>query len=229
MHQRAADAVSDMEEKSCPECGCPIDNEKACPECGYPIQPSDATMVDYTLSQADYNEVEPPYSPFSRASWFFKTPVLLSKYPRRGDFAKKHHFLGWLFNPWHISFQGNGNRAAFDTLNNFFLLCNLVFKTLLYPILWGLFKMIWWYIALVAFLIFGAMICHHSDVAMYISGVMTIILYSVCGVFSSIVYLCGWAESLRRYISPIYGTFMRICKRFSISITKSVKTDDLNK
>lgn len=215
-----------MKEKTCPECGCPINNESVCPECGCPIETNHSSSDIATPTTSSYNEDEESYTPFAPVSWFFQSPAPLSKYPQRGDFAKKNHFLGWLSNPWHVSFRGNGNKAAFDTLNNFFLLCNLIFKTLLYPILWEFFKMIWWLIALVAILITGAMVCRYSDVAVSIFGIITIILYVVFGVFSSIVYLCGWAESLRRYVSPMYDTLMRMCKRFSLSIAKSIKADD---
>ena len=129
-----------MKEKTCPECGCPIDKEQFCPECGCPIEATTAQVSNdatsssdnSSVSDSDYNEGEEPYTPFSSTPWFFQPPVLLAKYPTRGDFAKAHLFWGWLFNPWHVSYRGNGNKDAFDTLNNFFFLCNLIAKTFWY-------------------------------------------------------------------------------------------------
>lgn len=217
-----------MRETTCPECGCPIGNETVCPECGCPIERTQPSGNNDRPSTNNYNEEEEPYTPFSPTSWFFQTPVFLNKYPQRGDFAKAHPFLGWLFNPWHLSFRGNGNRAAYDALNNIFLLANLLWKTLLYPFLWTLLKMFWWFVAFVAILIVGGLLSRNSGTALGVFGIITSILYVVLAVFSAIVYLCGWAESLRRYISPIYDTFMRICKRFSMSIVKSVRENNLN-
>ena len=54
------------------------------------------------------------------------------------------------------------------------------------------------------------------------------IISLILGVFFVITYLCGLAESLRRYLSPTYDTFMRLCKRFSLSIAKSVKAENIN-
>lgn len=217
-----------MSERSCPECGCPIGDEKVCPDCGCPIETSASSESKDKPTTSNYNEEEEPFTPFSPTSWFFRTPPFLNKFPQRGDYAKAHPFLGWVFNQWHVSYRGNGNRAAFDTLNNIFLLCNLIFKTILYSIAWGFFKMFWWNVAFVVTLIVGGMVARTSETALNIFSILTIILYAVFCVFSALVFLCGCAESLRRYISPMYNTFMRICRRFSISITKSVRENNLN-
>lgn len=217
-----------MRETTCPECGCPISNETVCPECGCPIERTQPSRHNDRPSTNNYNEEEEPYTPFSPTSWFFLTPALLNKYPQRGDFAKAHPFFGWLFNPWHLSFRGNGNIAAYDALNNIFLFANLLWKTLLFPFLWTFLKMFWWIVAFVAILIVGGLLSRNSGTAIGVFGIITSILYVALAIFSAIVYLCGWGESLRRYISPIYDTFMRICKRFSISIAKSARENNLN-
>lgn len=213
-----------MSEMTCPECGCPIGNDNVCPECGYTVENAQPTPGNEdSPTTSNFNEEEEPYTPFSPTSWVFRTPTYLNKYPERGDFAKAHPFLGWLFNPWHVSFKGNGNRAAFDSLNNIFLFFNLLWKTCAYTFVWTFLKLFWpvVIVAVVIFLlgmvfgpIFGAG-----------SGLVALVILIIPGL---IVNLCGLAVSLRRYISAIYDTYMRICKRFWMSVAKSVKENNLN-
>lgn len=217
-----------MTEKSCPECGCPITNETSCPECGYPF------LQDECQEKEDYNEGE-RYSPFNADGWFFSLPYPISKYPNRGDYAAAHPFGGWLFQAWHISDDGNGRKNAIDALNNLFLLFNLQWKLFMFPVAWVFFKLMWWIVTLCGISILLPVILDATGAGYETTDALMTAWWWICGiggviliVLGCILYFCGFAESFRRYWPVIYDTFMRLCKRFGISVTKSIKTNDIN-
>ena len=219
-----------MAEPQCPDCGTALTgDETVCPNCGCPLTDNDPQ------TNLNYNEAEPPYFPMSDESWFFSAPSPLSNYPDRGDFRQAHPFWGWLFGPWHLSYNGCRNKAAYDTLNNFFLSCNLQFKAFLYPALWVFFKLIWWVVALIVISVSLPYLLDYFNVNYALSQsiqsygtVFIIIAVIVLYILAAILFCCGLAKSLHRYWSPLYENVLRICKRIALAITKSVKANNIN-
>lgn len=213
---------------TCPECGCPINGETICPDCGFPLP------QDESKASEDFNEDE-RYSPFKSDGWFFSAPYPISRYPKRGDLAKKHPFVGWLFQAWHISYKGNGNKNTIDALNNLFLIFNLQWKLFLFPVVWVFFKLLWWIVAVVGISIFLPIILDATKTSQDVMSVIMMTWFSICSsvvpilfILGCILYFCGFAESFRRYWPALYESFMRLCKRFSLSIKKSIQTNDIN-
>lgn len=221
----------------CPECASPVSTETVCPECGCPIPqlPDNAHQEEDIPATDDYNEAEPPYSPFSSTSWLFSKPWPISKYPKQGELKQSGSFLGWFLGPWHISYRGNGNKASINTLNDLLLLFNLQWKVFLFPQLWVFFKLLWWIVGLIVVVTLLPITLKVLKVDYEtVNGIMntveplTIIYGAILFILGIFLYFCGWAESLRRYMPPFYDTFMRICKRFALSISKSVKENNIN-
>lgn len=215
-------------QNSCPECGYPITDQTACPECGCPIPQTQDPPCD------DFNEDE-RYSPFDPDGWFFSLPNPISNYPKRGDFAEAHPFYGWLFQAWHITYKGNGNKSTIDALNNLLLLFNLQWKLVLFPSIYAFFKLVWWIVALLAIslLLPGFLEITNASEDTCEAVMKTCMVIGIVGgiilfVLGGILYYCGFAESCRRYWPSIYETFMRLCKRFGISMAKSIKANNIN-
>lgn len=236
----------------CPECGYPLTNETVCPECGCNCSPieskkpletergndvsndsnskkkeNDSLRMD---SESDFNEAPKPYSPFSPLSWYFRDPAPLSNYPQRGDFGRKHRFLGWLFDAWHLDPRSDSDKRPFVALNNFFYFCNLIFKMLLYPILWTFFK-IWGFLVaylILDFILAKVYVAEMSALLMSALLWLTIIAGYALVFFGTIVYICGLGASLHRYWSEIYRTFYRMSHRYWNSMYSGVKQNTLN-
>lgn len=204
-----------MAENTCPECGHVVNNERTCPNCGCPL----VSPLSTKTILKEFNETK-PYSPISSTSWLFSTPFPLNRYPR-GQFAIKHPDLGWLFGPIHIAYNGNPkDREAYDVLNNFFLLWNLIAKLGLYTFLWFLAKLK--FILLITIIL--VVICF-SDYDKEFSGILLLLIFLLASIPFSISAGCA---SYHRYFPAILKTYRRIRKRHWISMYKAAKYNNLN-
>lgn len=217
---------------SCPECGCPIDHqhplnttdesklvEDSAPQ---PINQEPQKTFNSVTTTIDYNESPRHYSPFEEDSWFFRAPAILKRYPV-GELGKKHPFWGWLFGPWHIT-RDVENEQAFNSLNNFFYLCNLLFKAIIYPCIWVFFKMWWVYLLYLG----GVFILSFSDSDFDILFTLLSLLLFAINIVALITYFCGWSASLHRYWPRIYNTFYRMTKRFCLTNRHAIQNNSLD-
>ncbi len=237
-------AVYAVSEPSCPTCGCPNDhcqpqqeqqpvetnqsqkanqtgNANLNKEANQSKEAEQTTEVSQASSQSadDFNEGE-RYSPFSSTSWFLSTPWPLSHYPERKGFDEAHPFWGWLFGPWHLSCKSEAEAEEYAVINNFFYLCNLLFKTLFYAALWSFFKgfFIW-----IAFYLFQLFFVGMAYKAATIDAVNTLLLVSnVIAIPFSLLFLiitsCGMGRALHRYWPSIHQTWRRMNKRYWTSM-----------
>lgn len=220
----------------CPTCGCP---KEQCAETDE-AQPAPAeaeAAVPQATDEQNFNESY-PYSPFSKNSWFKRTPWPLSKYPRR-EFAKRHPFLGWLLDPWHLTCAHPSEQEQYDIANNIFYLFNLIFKTHFYAFWWAFFKM-WWSIFLVAAVTIAviAVMCiiHGTNFALggswigdtffdgvdyalsctpyYLAVWASPLIFTVLLIAFIIHYWWGMSHALHRYWPSFHRTWRRLNKRY---------------
>lgn len=225
--------VFDDSQHACPTCGCP---KEACEKIPEPKpepkpkpqqeahaspKPADNNAGNAAASvtdEQDFNESH-RYSPFSQDSWFKREPWPLRNYPRR-VLAERHRFWGWLLDPWHLTCRNEENKEAYDTINNIFYLCNLIFKVNLYACLFAFFKMIWLFMLLIVIVLLGT--CYPGEIYEYLGYygvyVFTVILIPVCFIIlyivAAIALCCGLCNALHRYWSSFFMTWRRLNKRY---------------
>lgn len=216
----------------CNECGHTIsDKAESCPNCGCPIEYTqdngqankNGWQAESAFIHDNFNEKE-PYSPFKSNSWFFRDPWPMYNYPI-GALDRKHPFIGWLFGPWHLTCRDKKNQEEYDVINNIFYFFNLIFKIVVYSLVWAIFKA--WWLILGFWLLFGinAFIVSRviegdirieQDTIMALAIPYTIIIYVVClafGIFACIVDACAIGKALHRYWPQIWRVAIRFCKR----------------
>ena len=244
----------------CTECGQVFDDKlNECPNCACPA--SECEVVEKRESQQqtenkqksnsssswnrtahretgyggihdNYNEAE-PYTPFSPISWFSKDPWPLTKFPK-GSLDVKYPLIGFLFAPWHLTCLNKSKRESYDVLNNVFYFFNLLFKTLSYATAWVFWK--GWKFELLLLICmmlvaWGIDQAHDSKILVSVGGIILFAMYLTLIVFSFILTAFGCGKALHRYWDDIYRTFMRLNKRYWISMHKSVKAgtfDDID-
>lgn len=210
--------VFDDSQHACPTCGCP---KEACEKIPEPKpepkpkpqqeehvspKPADNNAGNAAASvtdEQDFNESH-RYSPFSQDSWFKREPWPLRNYPRR-VLAERHRFWGWLLDPWHLTCRNEENKEAYDTINNIFYLCNLIFKVSLYACLFAFFKMIGLFMLLIVIVLLGAILDDYTGV---------VIIASVCYIVVAIPLCCGLCNALHRYWPSFHKTWRRLNKRY---------------
>lgn len=238
--------VFDKTLDACPNCGCPASECEAVEE----QQPKDNKQEkkqgkEQTFSRSkatrrdtgngvihdSYNEAE-PYTPFSPTSWFSKDPWPLTNYPK-GRLDVKHPLIGYICAPWHLTCKNESKRESYNILNNVFYFLNLIWKTSAYATVWAFFK--GWKCAL---LLIGVILLQilitwgliemggsGAVVLGIIVGIIFYILYIGFAIAFFILEMFGYGKALHRYWDDIYRTFMRLNKRYWISMRKSVDAD----
>lgn len=211
-----------MSKKHCKECGTDFDGSlKQCPGCGCPAQYADdindaaPQAAAPTDDEQDFNE-HYEYTPFSEGTWFTSAPWPLSKYPRRA-FAAKHPFLGWLFDPWHLTCRDASKQEQYDTANNIFYMFNLFFKANFYGACWTFFKT--WYLWLAYVFVTPCFWYIVDDLGWGYSGVYINLAFSTVlsialWIVTLIHYCFGMGNALHRYWPSFHKTWRRVSKRY---------------
>lgn len=206
----------------CNECSTDFDgNQNACPTCGCPKE--DCTPVNNErpvaavapdTDEQDFNE-HYEYSPFSANSWYTRAPWPLNKYPRRA-FAAEHPFLGWLFDPWHLTCRDASKQEQYDTANNIFYMFNLYFKANVYALCYAFFKVWWIFLLLFAVLfVLGTLAAQsYSYASMAFIGIAGTIGYIVLAIVAGIAWCWGMGQALHRYWPSFHKTWRRVNKRY---------------
>jgi hypothetical protein len=194
---------------TCPECGCPIEhkNEESTQGPGmYENQPSEP--LTFSVAHDTYNEGEETYSP-SYFNWFLKDPYLIRIHPM-GDLETSHPFLGWLFNPWHLTPKNEAYRESYDTINNIFYMNTLIFKIFSFAGIWLICKAWWMLFALIAIYAILVIDTYFFCDYIVIFGLILILLI----VLLSILHFVALGKALHRYWPKLHLVCRRIAKRF---------------
>lgn len=217
-----------MVEKKCEECGTIIPNGvKVCPECGCPVG-NESESVNENTKEAfihnNFNEKE-PYSPFKADSWFFKDPWPMSNYPI-GELDKKHPFIGWLVGPWYLTCKNPKEQEEYNIINNIFYFFNLIFKTIVYTVIWQFFK-IWWIIVILGlFVVFGikelivdsifqsSLSLDATTTVITIVGFLVGAIWIAVCILGIVVASCAMGKALHRYWPQLHRTFRKLNKRY---------------
>lgn len=235
-----------MAKIKCTECGQVFDQSLTfCPKCGCPasecetVETSDesratARELGNGVIHDSYNE-DVPYSPFSPSSWFFKDPAWLQKYPK-GALDVKHPFIGYLLAPWYLTCKNENTHESYNVINNLFYFFNLLFKTYVYANVWTFLKglkiilLLLGIILIYAILLTAIFEIHDSGLRTPLSIIVSVLFFVACAgcvITLVVINICGIGKALHRYWNNIYGTYMRLNKRYWIHIHKAIKNDTI--
>lgn len=229
------DSLSD-----CPNCGCPasvcrpaevVQKPAASVGGGTPFCDAGSGVI-----HGSFNEAE-PYSPMKFVPWLSADPWPMSRFPK-GALDRRVPVLGWLFAPWHLTCRDERSRESYDTINNVFYLCNLIFKAYTYASLWAFFK--GWLILLAGVVVVGLQmaissgvrsLCSDYDTSGAINSVFSF-LFVIIYIALAIAFVCMEAyavgKALHRYWGNWHGTWRRLNRRYWMSMDRAKKSGNVD-
>lgn len=131
-----------------------------------------------------------------------------------GDDYDYSQFYEGIMKAWHFSCEKPSEKESYDTLNDFFLICNILFRIVLRSALIPLL------IFIVGAVVAASLATEAPMMAVIINPLFTIAFYVLLIIYAG--------KAIRLYWVPLHRTFRRMNKRYWIAMHKAVKDNTIN-
>lgn len=129
------------------------------------------------------------------------------------DYDYSQFYTG-ILRAWHFSCSQPSEKESYDALNDFFLMCNLIFRIILRS-------------ALIPLLVY---ICGLVLAALLSTEVPMMALFTtpLFAIIAFVLFFIFAGKAIREYWVPLHRTFRRMNKRYWIAMDKAVKDNTIN-